>query len=166
MDLQFYWLPVKPRQISIVSLPRAHQADSMSEFVCETSGSQPAARITWLKNNQPLDSKLTQQDQLVSIKQQQNGSSSLGASTSSKLSIKLKASDHNAQLACRATNEQLAQLIQSKRHQAESSGELKPNLDATLVSIGGQFEQLEASLEDSRTLTVNCKCCLRKMCQL
>lgn len=154
-----------------MTAPRAHQADLGSEFVCQSSGSRPEAKIIWLKNNQIVVANSTttkiEQDQFV--QQFSHGLTSLGptttTTTSSKLTIRLKASDHGSQLVCRATNEPLAQLIQSKRNQQQQQQQtMLPTAtaaDVTQVS----FDELnlmgenlqEASLEDTRTLTVNCK---------
>lgn len=88
---------VRPLDVRIGWPQRQLAAGQQVEFECSSGGSQPAAKLTWLKNGSPIESQHFRQTN------QPDGSHS-------KLSIQLQRQDHGAKLTCRAENEPLSKL--------------------------------------------------------
>lgn len=142
-------------RISAQSIPGAFSAGQLAEFVCSSSGSRPPAKLSWLKNNQPLKAELWRQidsppsqpdSSVVAAGGEAGTGSGGGGSSHSKLTLKLERQDHGAKLSCRAENEHLAKLLYSSSSSA-------------LDSMNSSSEEFASRriLEDTRTLVVNCK---------
>lgn len=88
---------VRPTDVKITNFQRPLSAGQMAKFTCTSTGSKPAAKLSWWLNNRQLDSSQWRQIDEPS-------------GSHSKLSLKLEQKDHNSILACRSENEQLNKL--------------------------------------------------------
>lgn len=118
---------VRPTDVRITTEPRPLAAGQVAEFSCVATGSRPAAKIFWSMRRaggqvRPLEPG--------SWRQLVGGQNNISLS---RLTLQLEREDHQAQLSCRAENEQLNKLRQI---------DAQPTGNAP---------------EDSRTLTVHCK---------
>lgn len=153
----------RPLDARITSAPpgQAFAAGQVAEFTCASGGSRPAAKLSWLRNNEPLPAQLWRQiDEPVQQQQQQhelNGSSAIGGlvASHSKLTLKLERHDHGARLSCRAENEHLTRLLYSSSSSSSASDLAEQgNFSSPSSSSPSQSARF---LEDSRTLIVNCE---------
>lgn len=94
LDLKIGFL-VKPTQVKIIKPSNQLHIKSKVEFVCQTSGSKPAATIVWKKAN-------------TSLTMSRENISESSLVTTSYISLILKQEDHLNQLSCISSNPKIS----------------------------------------------------------